>query len=336
MRSRSSFAPIARLTCVEIPRQPALLLLTTTLILFIGLLPYLITHNLGEAGKLVRDSSLAVLFLGSLLLAVPSACNAVSSEIRRGTAGAILSKPIGRIRFLAAKYTGVSTVMLVFTGMASLATLMSDRAASRDFHVGQEILIPLYLAVAGAYILAALINFTTRRPFSSTAFWSMALLIPIAFVWTCFLDGLPSGSADLLHAGHTHASPSGNAPIPIRWTLLPACFLIILAALMIQALALLCALRLGVVASLSLCTGFFLMGLMSDYLLADRMAEGELWARLTYTLLPNWQHFWMADALTGGGTVPWSYVGQAAGYAFTWTAGLLCVALALFDRMEVR
>ncbi|MGA0334233.1 MAG: ABC transporter permease subunit, partial [Kiritimatiellia bacterium] len=173
--------PLARLTCVEIPRQPALLLLSTTLLLFIGSLPFLITHNLGEAGKLVRDSALAMMLLGSLILAVPAACNAVSTEIRRGTAGAILSKPVSRIRFLAAKFTGVSMVMLVFSGMATLAILMADRAAAREFQVGWRYLIPLYLAIAGAYILASVINYFTSRPFTSTAFWSMALLILAAF-----------------------------------------------------------------------------------------------------------------------------------------------------------
>ena len=66
------------------------------------------------------------------------------------------------------------------------------------------------------------------------------------------------------------------------------------------------------------------------------MSPSALWASVAYTLLPNWQHFWMADALTAGGSIPWSYVAQAAVYATAWTGGLLCVALALFDQMEVR
>lgn len=336
MTRGGAFLPIARLTCVEIPRQPALLLLATTLILFIASLPFLITHNLGEAGKLVRDSALAVMFLGSLLLAVPAACNAVSSEIRRGTAGAILSKPIGRMRFLAAKYVGVSAVMLVFAGMASLAVLMADRAAALQFQVGWSFILPVYAAVAGAYALAGTVNYTTRRPFASTAFWCMAALLVLAFLWTLAFDGGGGGAPEGIdHGGHTHEVAGGGETVPVRWTLLPACLLITLASLMIQALALLCALRLGVVPSLSVCGGVFLLGLMSDYLLARRAAEA-LWARVAYTLLPNWQHFWMADALTAGGAIPWPYVARATVYAAAWTAGILCVALALFDQMEVR
>ncbi len=331
---RGAFLPIARLTWVEIPRQPALLLLATTVVLFIAFLPFLISFNLGEAGKLVRDSALAVIFLGALLLAVPAASNAVSGEIRRGTAGAILSKPISRARFLAAKYLGVSVVMLVFCLMATLVTVMADRAARREFQVGWQFLVPVYLAVLAAYLLAALLNHRTRRPFTSTAFWCMALFLVLAFLWTLRPDGT-AATAVIDHGDHTQEAPAITGYIPVRWALFPAGLLLALAALMLQALALLCALRLSTVPALSVCGGFFLLGLLSDYLLAER-AQGALWARLTYVLLPNWQHFWMADALTGGGVIPWAYVGQAAVYSLAWTAGILCLALALFERMEVR
>ncbi|WFB36382.1 ABC transporter permease subunit [Kiritimatiellota bacterium B12222] len=338
MKWGRSILPLARLTCVEIPRQPALLLLSTTLILFIGSLPFLITHNLGEAGKLVRDSALAMMFLGSLLLAVPAACNAVSTEIRRGTAGAILSKPVSRIRFLVAKYIGVSMVMLVFSGMATMAIIMADRAAAREFQVGWRFLVPLFLAILGAYLIASVVNFFTRRPFSSTAFWCMALLILVAFIWTGVKKDNPHVNETAIehaeHAGHDHTDPLAAEPVPIRWSLIPACALITMAALMIQALALLCALKLGVVPSLSVCSGFFMIGLMSDYLLAGKAAE-SLWAKGLYYSLPNWQHFWMADALTAGGTIPWGYVANGAVYALAWTGGMLCIAFGVFDRMEV-
>jgi len=329
---KGTFTPIARLTLVEIPRQPALLLLVTTLIVFIGCLPFLITHNLGETGKLVRDSAMAVMFLGALLISATAACGAVSGEIRRGTAGAILSKPISRARFLAAKYVGVAGVMLVFALMCTLAILMADRAAARLYVIGWEFLIPLHLAVLGAYALAGVINFKTRRPFASTAFWCLAGLLLLAFLITLPMEGRAPEMID--HGGHTHADPSAGEAVPVRWAILPACLLLTLAALMLQALALFCALRLAVVPTLSICGGLFLLGLMSDYLLLARSANA-LWARILYIILPNWQHFWMADALAGNGAVPWSYVAQAALYALAWSAGVLCLALGFFERMEV-
>ncbi|MCC5850809.1 MAG: hypothetical protein JJU29_22195 [Verrucomicrobia bacterium] len=334
MKSSGTFWPLAKLTMVEIPRQPALLLLATTVVLFIGSLPFLIAHNLGEPGKLVRDSAMAVMFLGALLVSATAACGAVSGEIRRGTAGAILSKPIGRVRFLTAKYAGVAGVMLVFALMCTLSILIADRAASRAFMIGWIFLIPLYLAVLGAYVLAGLLNYFTRRPFASTAFWCLAGLLVFAFLFTLTLDG--AGTETVIdHGGHTHVAPGSGQPVPVRWALVPACLLLTLAALMLQALALFCALRLAVVPTLSICGGLFLVGLMSDYLLAARAAQA-VWARVLYVILPNWQHFWMADALSGNGVVPWSYVGAAAVYALAWALGVLCLALGFFERMEVR
>lgn len=333
MNRGSAFVPIAKLTLIEIPRQPALLLLVTTVVLFIGCLPFLITHNLGEAGKMVRDSALAVMFLGSLLVSCTAACGAVSGEIRRGTAGAVLSKPISRGRFLAAKFTGVSLVMLAFAGMCTLAILMADRAASRLFVIGWEFLLPLYLAVLCAYATAAVINYKTRRPFASTAFWCLGMFLLIAFLISL---GMQGGGAEVIdHGSHTHEIPGGGQPVPVRWAILPACLLLTLAALMLQALALFCALRLAVIPTLTICGGFFLLGLMSDYLLLVRSTQ-SLWARALYTVIPNWQHFWMADALANRGTIPWDYVGQAAVYALAWTFGILFLALGFFERMEVR
>lgn len=323
MRRYGSFFPLARLTCVEIPRQPALLLLTTTLVLFIACLPFLITHSLGEPGKLVRDSGMAVMFLGGLLVSVPAACNAMSSEIRKGTAGAVLSKPVSRGCFLTAKFFGVAAVMLVFSGMATIAILLADQATAVEYHIGWRYLIPLYLAVALSFVFAGCLNFLSRRPFTSTAFWAMSIFTLLALGWTLIMpEPTPTGSEFVLKT------------VPVRWALIQACALIALAALMLQSLALLCALRLGIVPSLSVCSGFFLLGLVADYLLAVR-AGHAVWAKCIYWVLPNWQHFWMADALSKGGQIPWAYVGQAAVYAAAWTAGILLISLGIFDRMEV-
>lgn len=331
MTPRNAILPLAKLTLTEIPRQPGFLLLVTTLLLFIGSLPFLLTHNLGEPGKPVRDSAMAVMFLGALLVSATASCSAVGGEIRRGTAGAILSKPISRTRFLMAKFLGVAAVMLVFALLCTLALIMADRAASRPFRIHWPFLLPIHASVAGGYLLAALINYFTRRPFGSTAFWAMAGLLLLAFFWTLTQSGAPR-----LDPQTAAAQPDLLLDtLPVRWALFPACLLLTLAALMLQSLAMFCALRLPIVPTLTLCGGLFLLGLMSDYLLAARAAT-QLWARLLYILLPNWQHFWMADALAQNGTIPWDYVLHAGGYALSWTLGLFCLTLAAFERMEVR
>ena len=53
----------------------------------------------------------------------------------------------------------------------------------------------------------------------------------------------------------------------------------------------------------------FLLGLMTDYLLGHAANSSPL-AALAYNLIPNWENFWMADALVGNAAgLPWVYVG---------------------------
>ncbi len=122
----------------------------------------------------------------------------------------------------------------------------------------------------------------------------------------------------------------------VPWQILPASALIGLALVVLAAVAVALATRLDTVATLSLCTVVFLAGLMSDYLFG-RVADQNQLAALIYAALPNWQHFWMTDALgKEGGGIPWVYVGRTAVYAVFYLAGVLCWGILAFRRMEVK
>ena len=92
--------------------------------------------------------------------------------------------------------------------------------------------------------------------------------------------------------------------------------------------------RLEVTGTLTLCMSLLVFGLMSDYILGSRAADSPT-AAVLYGLVPNWQHFWGCDALTGGGRIPWSYVGDLAVYSLLYAAGTLAAGLALFHRSEL-
>ena len=79
------YIQIARLTSAELARTPITLLLTGSIAICLLIMPLLMSFSLGEPGKLVRDSSLALTFLGALLLAAASAANALQREVREGT-----------------------------------------------------------------------------------------------------------------------------------------------------------------------------------------------------------------------------------------------------------
>jgi len=88
------------------------------------------------------------------------------------------------------------------------------------------------------------------------------------------------------------------------------------------------------VVTLSACIGIFLLGLISDYAFG-RFAETSLWAKVGRFIVPNLQVFWISDAIYEGSTVPLKYILITGAYAVCYAAGILSLAVALFQRRQV-
>ena len=314
------FTSIARLTALEAIRQPIVLLMATVCVVFIGLLPLLITHTLGEGAKLVRDSALAFHFVCGLILGSYVACASLTHEIRRGTAASILSKPVGREVFFLAKFAGVAAVMLFFSAAVTIATLMSARVPEPLYSFDWWAGAPLLAAPLLAYVVAGLWNFLTQRPFVSAASVMLILALVAAFVFAGFLDS--EGCVVTFGSAYT-------------LKIVPVSALIFFAIAVLTGLAMSLAIRLDTVPTLSVCSVVFLVGLMSDYLFGRHAAHSAA-ADFLYRIIPNWQHFWVVDALSGDGAIPWSYVLRAGLYAGLYLAGILSLGLIAFRQLEVR
>jgi len=314
------FVALAWLTALEAMRQPVFLLLMAGAVFFVGLLPVITAHTLGEAERMARDSALALHFVAGLVLGSYLACTALQHEIRRGTVAAILSKPVSRITLFLAKFAGIALVMLLFSAALTIATMLCARAATPENFVDWWAETPLLAAVPAAFLVAGLINYFTRRPFVSNAFVLLVAALGVALL----VSGFFSDDGQLVRWGQ-----------PLPWKIVPAGALIALAILVLSAFALVLATKLDVVPTLSLCSVAFLLGLMSENLFGKQAATSKLSAVL-YGLVPNLQQFWLADALAGGGTIPWSYVAAAALYAFSLLVFLLALGMLVFGRIEVR
>lgn len=314
------FSAIAGMTALEAMRQPVLLLLTLSNVAFIALLPFVITHVLGESVRIVRDSSMALHFVGGLLMGSYAACAALSGEIRRGTASAILSKPVDRVVFFLAKFTGIAVVMVLFSAATTIATILSTRCAKESFIIDWWGAGPLFIAIILALSIAGLENFFVRRPFTSRCFGWLVIMLPLALVVSGFAPGDAKGATGF--------------GVALPWELVPVSALISLAILVLASLAVALATRLEVIPTLSICSAVFMLGLMSDYLFGRNASANKL-AALLYAITPNWQHFWGVDALNGAG-VPWVYVSHAAAYAALYLAGLLALGIVAMRGMEVR
>ena len=63
---------------------------------------------------------------------------------------------------------------------------------------------------------------------------------------------------------------------------------------------------------------------------------GAWWAVMLYTVTPNWQLFWVADALdTDKSAFHWGYVGLAFAYVVGYVGAALAVAVMLFEDREL-
>src|SRR5438876_8524575 len=312
---------IAANAFMELIRQPIFLLLMTSSAVFVVYLASLPYFGFGDDPKLVKDSVLAVMLLVGLLGAVLSASNSLAREIHAGTALAVLSKPVGRAQFLLAKYVGLATALLVLTYVNLLAVLLASRMAYDAYGSTDWIGLAIFCAaLVLAYGLGGFSNFFLRRPFVSDAVLSVVGMSTLAFVVINFIG----------KQGQLQAFGTG-----IDWRMAQAALLILFALWILAGLALLCSTRLEMISTLAICSAFFLLGLMSDYLFGTRAKTGSWWASVMYSVLPNWQLLWVADALEEEKAIPWSYLGAAFGYVLAYVGAALAVALCLFEDREL-
>ena len=70
--------------------------------------------------------------------------------------------------------------------------------------------------------------------------------------------------------------------------------------------------------------------------LAQAGMGGKWWATVLYTVTPNWQLFWLADALAEGkSTFQWGYVGEAFAYMAAYVGAVMAAAIMLFQEREL-
>ncbi|HLP78281.1 MAG TPA: hypothetical protein VK327_15355 [Candidatus Paceibacterota bacterium] len=316
------FVTIAINTFLELVRQPIFLLLTTASAAFEIFLATPYYFAFGDEPKLVKNSVLAVMLLAGLFGAVLSASAALAREIRAGTALAVLSKPVGRAQFLLAKYAGLMFALTLMTYVNLVAALVTSRMVFDAYGSTDLAAVGIFAgALVLAYALGGFSNFFLRRSFVSDAFFAMIVTVTVA-AYVIFQ--------------FTKQQQSLGEMAQVDWRIVPAAILILFATWILAALALACSTRLDMIPTLAVCSAFFLLGIMSDYLFGRPADKGAWWASVLYTVTPNWQLFWLADALeTGKSTFHWGYVGKAFAYVIGYVGAALSVAVLLFEDREL-
>jgi len=315
---------ITRNTFLESIRQPIF-----SVLIFVGGLmlvfnPLLSAYTMDDDNKLLVDMGLSTLFIIGLVLAAFTATGVLSQEIENRTVLTVVSKPVARPAFIVGKFFGVAAALFVAYWTLAAVFLLSVRhqvmQTARD-HFDQPVITFGLGAALLAFLLATAANYYYRRVFTSTFVLLIATLQTLAWVLVMFID-----KQWRFQPFMTDVDPQ----------LLLGIAMVFEAVLILAALAVAVSTRLGQVMTLALCAGFFMLGLVSDYLFGrDAVQEQFPWTQWLYLVIPNFQFLWPADALTQGHDITGGYFGQVTGYAGAYILALLGVAAALFQTREI-
>ena len=310
-----NFFHVARNTFRECLREPIFFILLCAAISLIGLFPSLSLFVFREQIKLVIDSSMATTLLFGLIAAVLCASNTISREIRNGTVLLLLSKPVSRWSFILSKMAGILAALTVFVFICNAASIISLRVAHDQFQLDLMTFFTYYGIIALSAAWGAFRNFYSRKSFSASAIISLLLVIPVFIVSIQFM-------------------PLEGRLQPFPYNVIPAFILLFFAVWAMGAITVMLSARLDMVANLCISSVLFFAGLVSDYFLSSSEWTFTISA-LLYAIIPNWQFFWMADALANNIPIPWSYVSWAAIYIVLYMTLCSVIAVTLFIDKEV-
>jgi ABC-2 type transport system permease protein len=313
---------IAKNTFTETLRQPVYAIIIGAALLLFIISPSLTMYTMSDDNKLLRELGLSTLFLTSLFIAIFSASGAVAEEMENKTITTVLSKPVKRPVFIVAKFLGVVAAIVLAHYICTIALLMSIRhgvlETVRDTH-DWTVISTASISVALVFLLSAFFNYTYDWKFSSTAIVLGGISATLSIIFLAFIDR------------DWQFKPQNNG---INALDIYGSLLLLLAVIIIAALALALSARFNIVVTLAGCIGIFLLGLISDYAFG-RFAQTHLWAKIGRFLVPNLQIFWISDAIYEGSAVPLKYIIISASYALCYTAAILALAVALFQRRQV-
>lgn len=334
---------IARNTFTECIRQPIFVVLILVGGLAMILNPMLAGYTMEDDNKLLWDLGLSTLFLAGLLLAAFSATGVLATEIDNKTVLTVVSKPVSRPVFVIGKYVGVASAIAVAYWILSVVFLLTVRhkvmsTASDQFDK------PVWLCGGGLTLVALLVatagNYFYRWVFTSSLVLWLASLLSLGFLLVLMLAKTSMMDPDAFLSLQSITTEFSEGGAYAGGQIFIGLLMIFEAVLILVAIAIAASTRLGQVMTLTLCSGAFVLGLISGYIHThfgdlSRPLVTRTLANLFYTLVPDMQMLWPADALSQGNTIPITFLGVLSSYAFFYIVAILAAAVALFQTREV-
>ena len=318
------FYKMARNTFIECIREPVYFLMLASALCINGLFPTAAMFVFRQQIKFVVDSVMATSLIFSLVVAVVCSAHTISREMQNGTVLLLLSKPVTRFSFVLAKIVGIIAAVTVFLFILNSSALISVLIAKDQFRLEFGLMAVYYGAIFAAAIFGGLRNYFHQVSFSSNTLLALLILIPLiaAVFYFVRLSGMDAhGEIDpeeFIEAKH----------------LIPALLLLFPAVWTMGTISAALATRIELVANLTVCSLIFVVGLVSKFFVLQWVGDGMIGSMLR-TLLPNWQYFWMADALAARHVIPVSYLLWALLYVLVYIGFWTVLALAFFNEREL-
>lgn len=281
---------IVRTTALEVCSEPLAFLLTLTALGCAAVLPALHFHQFGDPSRMARDAGLSALLIVGLFYATFCTVKAYRREIESGTLQMALAASVSRAGFFLAKLAGVFLAYLVFAATVTGVALTAVTGAERG----------------GA--LAAQTGDVAKMYGPSLALALAAIVLP------------PVAAAALNRF--------------LRFRFVPTAALLSLALALAGACCFfsprLAARFLGAALLLVFPAAVFMAASAAFAVRWPANAATALAGLLFAVSLPNLGDYYLSDALSRGGAVPWAYVGLAALCALPLVAAFALLGIRLF------
>lgn len=315
---------LARNAFLESIRQPV-----HAVLICCGLLALLLNVNvagytLEDDNKLLVDLGLSTLFLTGLLLAAFTATSVLAKEIENRTVLTVVSKPVPRPAVVLGKFLGVAAAIAIAYWLLAIVFLLTVRHRVQSSVRAEDIFDPPVVTFG---LLAALLSFLVAGLTNYLYRWSFPATFAV----------VGSGAATVAWGFVSCISRTWQLQNPatdFNPQLAIGLALVFEAILVLTAIAIAASTRLGQIATLLVCVGMFLVGLVGEYFLSVATA-GRHWLRPLAAVVPNLQFFWPADALAQESEITLGYLGTVTLYAACLVGAAMSVAVMLFQQRDV-
>lgn len=254
---------IARNTFYESIRQPIVLVLVAVATILLVLSNPLSAFTLEGDQRMLIDIGMATIFLAGCILASFVATGVIAREIENRTALTVVSKPVPRAVFVIGKFLGVGSALVLTSVCLCFVFLLVERHT-----VLETVRDPVHLPVITFGVLGLVLglgiavwcNYFYGKVFASTAIVVTTPLLALAYLFS------------LMFRADFTPQPIREG---IRVDLWLGLFVMIVAVLVLAAIAVAASARFGQVMTLVITFGFFLLGLLSDWIVGRRIRAIE-------------------------------------------------------------